>query len=154
MQMNAHFASKALAASVFAIAAAIAPAAGFGQAIPAAYAEPVPDPGPGPDLQPQPEAGAVGGEDECGAGEVRGADGDCVPAMGAERATNDIQPEPEAQPRTTQDTVSSTTSGEGANLVPNINGDSCTGYWQSVACYEMDQDQVAVQPRSTLSSSP
>jgi hypothetical protein len=46
-------------------------------------------------------------------------------------------------------------SGVGENLVPNINGYPCTGGWESAVCYAMGQDSMpAVQPRSTLSSSP
>lgn len=41
------------------------------------------------------------------------------------------------------------------NTVPNINGDPCTGAWESTACYAMNFDTApAVQPRSTLSASP
>ncbi len=39
--------------------------------------------------------------------------------------------------------------------VPNINGDPCTGAWESTVCYAMNFDSApAVQPRSTVSSSP
>lgn len=39
--------------------------------------------------------------------------------------------------------------------VPNINGDPCSGAWESVVCYSMQQGNVpVVQPRSTISSSP
>ncbi|WP_445168418.1 hypothetical protein ACTXG7_03235 [Mycolicibacterium sp. Dal123E01] len=58
------------------------------------------------------------------------------------------------QPRTTQDVTSISDTGVGADLVPNINGTPCTGYWESAVCYEEGQDNVAVQPKSTLSSSP
>ncbi len=41
------------------------------------------------------------------------------------------------------------------NTVPNINGDPCTGAWESTVCYAMNFDEApAVQPRSTISSSP
>lgn len=41
------------------------------------------------------------------------------------------------------------------HTVPNLNGDPCTGQWESTACYAMNFDSApAVQPRSTLSSSP
>ena len=41
------------------------------------------------------------------------------------------------------------------HTVPNINGDQCTGAWESTACYAMNFDDApAVQPRSTVSSSP
>lgn len=150
MQMSLKFASKALAVSAFAVAAAFAPITGIMPTPGVAYAEPIPDPEPEPIPAPQ-ESGAIGGGDECTQGEVRGADGNCVPAVAA--APEEV-PVTELAPRTTQDITTSSDSGVAANVVPNINGDSCTGYWQSVACYEMDQDNVAVQPRSTLSSSP
>ena len=51
--------------------------------------------------------------------------------------------------------TSTTVSGVGETLVPNINGYPCTGGWESAVCYAMGQDSMpAVQPRSTLSSSP
>lgn len=41
------------------------------------------------------------------------------------------------------------------HTVPNINGDQCTGAWESSVCYAMNFDEApAVQPRSTVSSSP
>jgi len=41
------------------------------------------------------------------------------------------------------------------HTVPNINGDPCTGAWESTVCYAMNFDEApAVQPRSTVSSSP
>lgn len=51
---------------------------------------------------------------------------------------------------------SSTSSYEDPlNTVPNINGDPCTGAWESTVCYAMNFDSApAVQPRSTISSSP
>ena len=42
--------------------------------------------------------------------------------------------------------------GVGADLVPNINGDPCSGYWESDVC--LAENAPAVQPRSTLSTSP
>jgi hypothetical protein len=57
--------------------------------------------------------------------------------------------------RYTETETTTTASGIGADLVPNINGYPCTGYWQSMACVaEGEADMPAVQPRSTLSSSP
>jgi hypothetical protein len=152
--MITRFTAKLLAAGALAAAAVAAPAMAPAliPTLPAAHAEPVPEPGPEPLPQPG-ETGAIGADD-CGPGDVRGVDGDCVPAMGTSSGPVNVEPAPELAPRTTQDTTSTTVTGEGSNLVPNINGDSCTGYWQSVACYEMDQDNVPVQPRSTLSSSP
>jgi hypothetical protein len=69
-------------------------------------------------------------------------------------ATNGDQAFEDLQPRTTQDLTSTVESGVGADLVPNINGTPCTGYWESAACYEASQGEVAVQPKSTISSSP
>lgn len=41
------------------------------------------------------------------------------------------------------------------HTVPNINGDPCTGAWESTVCYAMNFDNApAVQPRSSVSSSP
>jgi hypothetical protein len=148
--MSVKFASKALVVSAFAVAATFAPVTGIVHMVPAAHADPIPNPEPEPVPAPQ-ESGAVGGSDECGPGLDRGADGNCIPITAS---APDETPVTELAPRTTQDITTSSESGEPANVVPNINGDSCTGYWQSVACYEMDQDNVAVQPRSTLSSSP
>jgi hypothetical protein len=149
--MIARFTTKLLAVSVFSAAAVVAPAVASTVLVPSAYADAIPEPGP---EMPQPgESGAIGADD-CGSGETRGADGVCVAAMGGVAAPEEAQPEPELAPRTTQDITTTSATGVGSNLIPNINGDSCTGYWQSVACYEMDQDNVAVQPRSTLSSSP
>lgn len=120
---------------------------------PAVHADIVPDPEPVP--EPTPGVETVMGAGECEAHEVPDPNtGTCIPAMGAVQSTAGGETLEEPMPRTTQDITSSSTSGVGANLVPNINGDPCTGYWQSVACYEMEQDNVAVQPRSTLSSSP
>lgn len=61
-------------------------------------------------------------------------------------------PEPGAQ-ASTGETTSTIESGLPADLVPNINGDSCTGYWESTVCFA-EQGQFAVQPKSTISSSP
>jgi hypothetical protein len=50
---------------------------------------------------------------------------------------------------------SSTTTGIGTDLVPNLNGTPCTGYWSSMACEAAgDADLPAIQPHSTLSTSP
>ena len=51
---------------------------------------------------------------------------------------------------------SSTSSYEDPlRTVPNINGDPCTGAWESTVCYAMNFDEApAVQPRSSVSSSP
>lgn len=41
------------------------------------------------------------------------------------------------------------------HTVPNINGDPCTGAWESAVCYAMSFDEVPqAPPRSSVSSSP
>lgn len=116
---------------------------------PVAVAEPVPGPEPVPVPVPAPSGGASGCQD----GEVMQY-GNCVPDMtpvtgAAESAA------PEAPLRYTDDHTSTTTSGLPADLVPNLDGTPCTGYWMSGACYAESQDGVpAVVPRSTLSDSP
>lgn len=136
--------AKLLTASAFALAVLSAPMAhAEGGGI------------PGPEPQPQPAAAPTGGDGGCQAGEsLDPSTGNCTPTMSAVATTNGDQAFDDLQPRTTQDMTSTTESGIGADLVPNINGDSCSGYWQSTVCYETGQDNVAVQPKSTLSSSP
>ncbi|WP_142390001.1 hypothetical protein [Mycobacterium sp. shizuoka-1] len=146
MPIHVRWPVKLLTASVFALAVAAAPAAhaeGDG-GIPA----PEPVPVPAPVAQP----GGTGG---CQAGEsLDPSTGNCVPTMTPLADTDGDQAMEDLQPRTTQDLSSTTESGIAADLVPNINGDSCTGYWQSTVCYEEGQDNVPVQPKSTISSSP
>ncbi|MCX2928905.1 hypothetical protein ORI20_01370 [Mycobacterium sp. CVI_P3] len=140
--------AKLLTASAFALAVATAPMAhaegGGGGGIP----NPEPAPGPEPSSH-------VGGPGGCQSGESPDpSTGNCVPTMTPVTNTEGDAAMEDLQPRTTQDVTSSTESGVAADLVPNINGDSCTGYWASTVCYEEDQDNVPVQPKSTLSSSP
>lgn len=47
-------------------------------------------------------------------------------------------------------------SGPPVDSVPNINGDPCTGGWESVVCYAEQQGDspVVTQPRTSISSSP
>jgi len=152
-----NLARTLLITGMLAAAVVSAPVATVVYASPAAHAEGgIPDPGvPDPDPDPQPAAQPRVGEGECEYGQVVDPNtGDCIPAMAGLGSSGGEQPIEEPAPRMTQDITESSTTGVGANLVPNINGDSCTGYWQSVACSEMEQDNVAVQPRSTLSSSP
>ncbi|HMZ12959.1 MAG TPA: hypothetical protein PLS04_02380 [Mycobacterium sp.] len=117
-----------------------------------AYAEGVPNPEPVPAV-PDPSASVQEGQGECQAGETRdAANGNCVPAMtpvGSEGADVPAAPAPT---RGTGDVTSTTESGIGTELVPNINGDPCTGYWESTAC--LVPGTPAVRPESTLSSSP
>ncbi len=120
---------------------------------PAALAEPVPGPEPVPVPAPAPAPG--GGVAGCQNGEVM-QDGNCVPYMApvtsSEAAEESI---PEAPLRYTDEHSSTSVSGVPADLVPNLDGTPCTGYWMSGACYAETQDRVpAVVPRSTLSDSP
>lgn len=52
--------------------------------------------------------------------------------------------------------VNSESTGAPVEAVPNINGDSCTGGWESTVCYaeQMGDSPLAVQPRTEISSSP
>lgn len=121
---------------------------------PAVLAAPVPSPEPVP--VPEPSSGAVSsGEGGCQAGEAM-VDGNCVPAMTEQPSTAGGQGSTEFPERTSQVQSSSSTSyTDPAHMVPNLNGDPCTGYWESTACYAMNFDTAeAVQPRSSLSSSP
>lgn len=105
-------------------------AAGAVLAAAPAQAQPLPEPEPvpvGPEQAPPPESpGAVPGEIRVSAPTVGGS----------QTSTTDSYLDP-------------------INTVPNINGDPCTGQWESVACYAMHYDTPpAVQPRSSLSASP
>ncbi|MEZ0357007.1 hypothetical protein CRM90_12360 [Mycobacterium sp. ENV421] len=147
--MPIHFTwvTKLLTAGVFTLAVATAPLAqaeGEG-GIPEPQPVPVPQP---VDTQPGGSAGCQSGES------LDPSTGNCTPTMTAVATTNGDQAFDDLQPRTTQDVTSTSDTGIGADLVPNINGTPCTGYWESAACYETSQDEVAVQPRSTISSSP
>lgn len=115
---------------------------------PTATAQPV----PGPEPIPVPSPPQVGGIAGCQGGEVM-VNGNCVPNMTPVGDSAETAPEP---PLRYSDTHSSTTqSGVPTDLVPNINGYPCTGYWMSVACYAENQDpRAVVVPRSTISGSP
>lgn len=118
---------------------------------PAAGAEPVPDPDP---VVP-PTSSGIGGGGGCQGGEVL-RDGNCVPNMTPVTTDeDDEQAMPEAPLRYSDSHSSTSVSGVPTDLVPNINGTPCTGYWMSGACYAEAQDNAAVAvPRSTLSDSP
>ena len=147
MPVHSTWVAKLLTASAFALAVATAPMA---------HAEgdggiPAPEPVPGP----QPVASQRGGTAGCQSGEsLDPSTGNCVPTMTPVATTNGDQAIDDLQPRTTRDVTSTAETGVGADLAPNINGTPCTGYWESAACYETSQDEVAVQPKSTISSSP
>lgn len=118
---------------------------------PAALAGPPPEPTPAP----TPATADASNTAKCADGEVM-QDGNCVPAMTPiQNTAGDGAQPPEAPIRITNDESSSSTSGIGADLVPNVNGTPCTGYWASMACDSQTGDQMpAVQPRTTLSDSP
>jgi hypothetical protein len=144
MPVHSTWMGKLLTASAFALAVAAAPMA---------HAEGggIPEPGP----EPGPVASQPGGTAGCQSGEsLDPSTGNCTPTMTPVATTNGDQAFEDLQPRTTQDVTSTVETGVGADLVPNINGTPCTGYWESAACYETSQDEVAVQPKSTISSSP
>ncbi|MGY4709593.1 hypothetical protein ACXDF8_08580 [Mycolicibacterium sp. CBM1] len=147
MPFQSSWLAKVVTASVFALAVAAAPTAhaeGEG-AIPAP--EPVPVPAPA--------AAQPGGSGGCQPGEsLEASTGNCVPTMTPIDTTGGDQAIDDLQPRTTQDVTTTSETGIAADLVPNINGTPCTGYWESAACYETSQDEVAVTPKSTISSSP
>ena len=130
----------------FFVAAALASAAL--SAAPVASADPL----PGPD--PIPVPGVIGSDQngDCVIGQIM-ENGACVsavvsPATGGETRVS----APEiggAETATTNSYV------DPMHTVPNLDGDPCSGQWESVACYAMNFDSApAVQPRSTLSSSP
>lgn len=119
---------------------------------PAALAAPVPDPDPGPGV-PAP-APAESGSAGCQGDEVM-QDGNCVPAMTSLGSTAGGGDPAHTPLRYTESETSTTQSGLPVDLVPNINGESCTGYWMSAACYAQTFNTgPAVVPRSTLSTSP
>lgn len=119
---------------------------------PAALAGPPPEPDPNP--APAPTASADGDTAGCADGQVM-QDGNCVPAMSSVPDTDGGGPEESTPLRYGDDQSSTSTTGIGADLVPNINGTPCTGYWASMACEAQGEaDLPAVQPRSTLSDSP
>ncbi|TXI42525.1 MAG: hypothetical protein E6Q56_01195 [Mycobacterium sp.] len=108
------------------------------------------DPLPGPD--PIPVPGGPTSDSDCMAGEVL-RNGACVSAATSPATGNETRV---AAP-TVGGTESTTTNSylDPMHTVPNINGDPCTGQWESAVCYAMSFDNMpAVQPRSTLSSSP
>jgi hypothetical protein len=155
MPIYSSRAAKLLTAGVFALAVAATPAAGLLYSPPAAHAEgsggvPAPEPVP----VPEPAAQEPGNSAGCQPGEsLDPTNGNCIPTMSPIPADTEdaaVAPAPQA---TTGDTTSTIDSGLPADLVPNINGDSCTGYWESTVCFA-EQGQFAVQPKSTISSSP
>ena len=153
MPTHSSRAAKLLTAGAFALAVAVTPAVGFLYSAPVARAEGgVPDPGPVP--VPAPDVQQPGNSAGCQPGESLNPDnGNCEPTMSpvpADSGDAALAPSPT---NITGDTTRTIDSGEPADLVPNINGDSCSGYWESTVCYA-EQGQAAVQPKSTISSSP
>jgi hypothetical protein len=152
MPTHSSRAAKLLTAGAFALAVAVTPAVGFLYSAPVAHAEGgVPD--PGPVTVPQPDVQQPGNSAGCQPGEsLNPENGNCEPTMSPVPAdSGDAAVAPPTN--ITGDTTRTIDSGEPADLVPNINGDSCTGYWESTVCYA-EQGQAAVQPKSTISSSP
>ncbi|MGV0992326.1 MAG: hypothetical protein ACOYB7_08720 [Mycobacterium sp.] len=98
--------------------------------IPSAFAAPLPDPEPVP-------VGPVGGEVESVPAEADGQIRVSAPEIGVNGENSEA-------------------TGAPVEAVPNINGDSCTGGWESTVCYaEQQGDSPAeVQPRTSISSSP
>lgn len=95
---------------------------------PSAFASPLPEPEPVPVPVPGQGLPEVNGQ-----GQIHVS----APAVGVE-GTN------------------SETTGVPVNAVPNINGDSCTGGWESTVCYAEQQGDSPppVEPRTSISSSP
>jgi hypothetical protein len=144
MSVHSNWVAKLLVAGLFTLSVGTAPLA---------YADndaiPAPEPGPEP-VSSQPSGTAT-----CAQGQsLDPSNGNCLPDMTSVGNTQGDDVTGDLQPRTTQDITSTTVTGVGADMVPNINGYSCSGYWESAACYEQSQDEVAVQPKSTISSSP
>lgn len=157
MPIQSSNAAKLLTAGVFALAVALAPAVGlvYGPAVAHAEGEGgVPAPEPVPVPVPEPQVSQSGDTAGCQPGEsLNPENGNCEPTMSAIPAGAGEAPIEQAPSPNTGETTSTYTTGIGADLVPNINGDSCTGYWESTVCYA-EQGQAAVQPKSTISSSP
>ncbi|HPX37126.1 MAG TPA: hypothetical protein PLH92_10895 [Mycobacterium sp.] len=97
---------------------------------PAAFAAPLPEPEPVP-------VGPVDGVSEA---PIPGSDGQIrvsAPEVGVTGGESEA-------------------TGAPVEAVPNINGDSCTGGWESTVCYAEQQGDSPpeVQPRTSISSSP
>lgn len=122
---------------------------------PAAMADhpvPGPDPVPSPGPLAAPVPTAAPGMAGCQGGEVM-KDGNCVPNMTP--VNTGEQAMEQAPLRVTDDQTSSVDTGVPANLVPNLNGTPCTGYWTSAACDAVSGAAApSVVPHSTLSDSP
>lgn len=99
---------------------------------PAAVAAPLPDP------EPAPPVGPVDGVPE--SAPAPGPNGQ-IDVTAPEVGGSEIQPGVPGPP---------------VDSVPNINGDPCTGEWESVVCYADQQGDspVVTQPRTSISSSP
>ena len=96
--------------------------------VPSAFASPLPEPEPVPVPVPGEGLPEVNGN-----GQIRVS----APEVGVEGANSE-------------------TTGVPVNAVPNINGDSCTGGWESTVCYAEQQGDSPppVEPRTSISSSP
>lgn len=96
--------------------------------VPSAFAQPLPNPEPVPEPVPGESVPEVSAN-----GEIRVS----APGVGPSGSNSE-------------------SSGVPVEAVPNINGDSCTGGWESTVCYAEQQGDspLAVQPRTEISSSP
>lgn len=147
-------AAKLMVASFIGLAIAAVPVTAMGLTAPVARADGNKVPSPNPVPVPQPDTTVHGSQQpQCQDGESLNEDGNCTPTMSSLHDANE-QAMQQLHPRTAQGLSTTTESGIASDMVPNINGYPCTGYWESVACYETSQNQVPIQPRSTLSSSP
>ena len=114
-----------------ALSLALFTAAGVIAFAPMAAASPLPNPDPG-----IPVPGVEGTTDNAaGAPEADGEIRVSAPGVGSEGAGSYVNPD---------------------DTVPNINGDPCTGGFESTVCYaeQMGDSPEAVQPRSEISASP
>lgn len=156
MPIHSSRAATLLTAGAFALAVAVAPAVGLIYAAPQAVAEGG-VPGPQPVPVPTPGADQSGNSAGCQPGEsLEASTGNCVPTMTPLDSTQGDGPQPAAAPPPQTGAQTSTTvTGDPTDLVPNLNGYPCTGYWESAACYAVSQSEgPPVEPKSTISSSP
>ena len=95
---------------------------------PSAFAQPLPNPEPIPEPVPGESVPQASSN-----GEIRVS----APGVGPSGGNSEI-------------------SGVPVEATPNINGDSCTGAFESTVCYaeQMGDSPIAVQPRTEISSSP
>lgn len=153
MPIQSTRAAKLLTAGKLALAVAAVPAVGLLSGPAVAQADNgLPEPQPVLQPEPVPDASVTSGG--CQPGEsLAPSNGNCVPTMTQTPASGEGESVAPTPMTGTGETTSTIQSGIGADLVPNINGDSCSGYWESTVCFA-EQGPAAVQPRTTISSSP